>query len=161
MFTSWYSSDMLRVFSALLCVCILQGCGVRSPIVRFTGAEVIESTPEAIALNAEFDISNTNDNPLRLNFYEYTVSMGNHTVYRGKTAPNLTVPRWATVKSLIPIVIRRDRLPPIGEQVSWKLSGSLGYYHPSAISETLMNLHIWKSKASVRASEELEVPHIN
>jgi hypothetical protein len=152
---------MLRILSFLLCICVLEGCGVRAPTVRFTGAEVTQSTTEAIALNAEFDISNTNDEPLRLDYYKYTVSAGNHTVYQGISVPNLTIPRWATISSSIPIVIRRDRLPAIGEQVAWKLSGSLSYYPPSAIAETLMNLGIWKPKTTVHAREDLEVPRIN
>jgi len=145
----------------MFCLCALQACGVRAPIVRFAGAEVSQSTPEAIALQAEFEISNTNDEPLRLKYFEYTVSSDGHTVYRGRTSPGLTVARWATIQSHIPIVIRREKLPPVGSPVAWKLSGTLSYYPPSAIAETLMNLGVWQPKTSVRAHEELEVPLIN
>jgi len=139
----------------------LQACGVRVPIVRFTGAEVSQSTAEAIALRAEFEISNTNDEPLRLKFYEYTVHADGHTVYRGRISPGLTVPRWTTVESHIPIVIRRENLTSVGTLTGWKLSGTLSYYPPSAIADTLMNLGIWQPKTSVRAQDEFEVPRIN
>ena len=146
---------MLRSFLFLIVTLALQACGVRAPIVNFTGATISESTPEAIALAAEFEISNTNDEPLRLEYYNYTVTAGGRTVYHGTAAAELTVPRWAFISSTIPIVIRREDIHT-QEAISWNLSGSVSYIPPTALAETLLRTGIWKPTTSIRANGTLE-----
>ena len=148
---------MIRVLVIISILCSAQGCGVRAPLTQFTGSSVTQSTPEAIALNANFVISNTNDEPLKLKFYDYTVTADGRTVYRGRASAEQTVPRWATVKGSIPIVIRREYLPAI-ERVDWTLTGRLSYIPPTAIAETLLKSGFWEPTTSVHASDVLYIP---
>ena len=148
---------LLRV---LVCLFVLQGCGVRAPMATFKGATVTESTPDAIAIQAEFEISNTNDEPLELKLYEYTVFSGGHTLYRGVASAQQTVPRWATIHSSIPIVIRRDAIPFEG-RVTWQLSGSLGYIPPTALAETLLKSGLSKPATSIRAHGAFDISLID
>jgi hypothetical protein len=126
----------------------------------FQGATVTESTPDAIALQADFEISNTNDEPLELKMYEYTVFAGGRTLYSGVASAQQTVPRWATVHSSIPIVIRRDAIPYDG-RVSWQLSGTLGYIPPTALAETLLKSGFMKPSTSIHAHGVFDIPLID
>ena len=139
---------------------IFQGCGVRSPIAQFNGAIVTQSTPEAIALTAQFEIANTNDEPLQLKLYNYTVTSNGRTVYRGKASAEQSVPRWSTTQSSIPIVIRRADMKGAGE-TAWHLTGSLSYIPPKAISETLLKIGIWEPSIQVRANGVIDPPRTN
>jgi hypothetical protein len=142
-----------------MCVPFLQACGVRAPVAHFTGVTVTQSTPEAFALEATFDISNTNDEPLRLEYYKYYVTTGGKTVYSGKAAAELTIPRWASITSSIPFVIRRE---DIGMQdvVTWKLEGTLSYIPPTAVAETLLKTGVLEPTTTVRAHGAVAVPVI-
>ena len=151
---------MLRFCLLLLGMYALQGCGVRAPITQFTGLTITQSTPEAIALDAEFEISNTNDEPLKLKYYEYVVYAGGRTVYRGYASAEQTVPRWATIQSTVPFVIRRDDIQA-GEAIEWQLTGSLSYIPPTALAETLLKTGLSKPTTSVRARGVIEIPLIN
>jgi len=157
---SWYSNGMLRLFQLLLCVCVMYGCGIRAPITQFKSATITQSTPVAIVLNAEFEISNTNDEPLQLKYYEYSVFVDGRTVYHGSASAEQTVPRWSTIQSSIPIVIRRDDLHA-NDLITWQLSGTLSYIPPKAIAETLLNRGIWKPTTPVHAHGSFETPRIN
>ena len=119
---------MFRILFLLFSVLIIQGCGVRSPIARFNGAMVTQSTPEAIALTAQFEIANTNDEPLQLKFYNYTVTSGGRTVYRGMASAEQSVPRWSAMQSSILEVFMSPSQTLYSEQLSmlkWILSWGL------------------------------------
>ena len=151
---------MFRILFLLFSVLIIQGCGVRSPIARFKGAMVTQSTPEAIALTAQFEIANTNDEPLQLKFYNYTVTSGGRTVYRGMASAEQSVPRWSAMQSSIPIVIRREDMQGDGDTV-WHLSGTLSYIPPKAMAETLLNIGIWEPSIQIRAEGVVDLPRTN
>lgn len=155
--TTWYSSSMVRLISMLVLTGgLLLGCGVRAPIAKFKGASISESTPAAIAMQIEFEISNTNDEPIQLKMYTYRVSAGGRTIYSGEASAEQTIPRWATIQSSIPFVIRRDSLQST-DQIIWQLSGTLSYIPPNAIAETLLNTGIFKPTTSIRATGVLDV----
>tara|TARA_B100001964_G_C14101265_1_gene539436 strand:+ start:193 stop:630 length:438 start_codon:yes stop_codon:yes gene_type:complete len=132
------------------------GCGVRAPLTQFKGSSVTQVTPEAVSLNATFDISNTNDKPLKLKYYEYAVMSNGRTVYRGRASAEQTVPRWATVQNTIPIVIRTEYLKA-NQPVTWNLSGRLSYIPPTALAETLLKTGFWEPKTSIRASDDVAI----
>ena len=145
----------------LLCAsCGLQACSVREPIAQFETASIVQSTPEAIALSAEFEISNTNDEPLKLERYTYTVYSKGKEVYQAERAAELTVPRWTSMKSSIPIVIRREDLG-VSEQAAWNLQGSITYIPPTALAETLLQTGLWTPTTTIRAHGAFTVPRVN
>lgn len=151
---------MIRLLVFMVSYFVVTGCGVRAPLTQYYETTIIQSTPEAIAMEVEFDVSNTNDEPLRLTTYQYTVSAGGSTVYRGKYSAQQTVPRWSTVRSTIPIVIRRDAIRG-SQHVAWRLSGSLGYIPPTEFAETLLKSGLWKPTTVVRAHGSATMPPIN
>ena len=151
---------MIRPVLLALVLVGMSGCGVRAPMTKFNNAVIMQSTADAIALLVEFDVSNTNDEPLHLKLYEYTVFANGNTVYKGKVSAEQTIPRWSTVTSRIPVVIRRDDLLGI-ETVTWRLSGSLGYVATSAFAQTLFNTGLSKTSTPVRAHGSMSISPID
>ena len=136
------------------------GCSIRQPKTQFIGASVTQSTPEAFSLEVEFEIFNTNDQPLELMAYDYIVSANGLTMYNGLASAEQTIPRWSSIKNTIPVVFRRDEMIGLGE-VSWSLSGTLGYVPPKAFSETLLTSGIWKPSTPIRAHGLVQVPAVD
>ncbi|MBC8201926.1 MAG: hypothetical protein H8E86_07745 [Planctomycetes bacterium] len=146
----------------IVCICTLfvsVGCGIRQPIPQFKQATITQSTPEAVAFDVTFEISNTNSIPLQLLMYTYQVSAGGSNVYSGLSSAEKTVPRSSSILSTIPVVIPRSVL--LGrDSFTWQLRGTLGFIPPKAMSESLHDAGIWKPSTSVRAHGLIHVPEI-
>lgn len=127
------------------------GCGTRAPLTQCMGSTNFQATPTAIAMDVEFEICNTNDIPLQLMIYNYSVTLNGQTVYKGKTSAQQTVPQWSTTRSYIPVVIRKDEIAN-AETLSWQLSGTLGYVPPSAFAEALLTSGLWETTTRITAS---------
>ena len=141
----------MRLLTLLLFTGIcLFGCGVRAPLTQFTSSTITNATSEAIEMDVEFEISNTNDLPIRLMMYNYAVTADGRTVFIGKSDAQLTVPRWSTTRNSIPVVISRDAISD-SENVAWELTGTLGYVPPSAFAEALRTSGLWETSTSVKA----------
>jgi hypothetical protein len=151
---------MKRVNILMLLFICFAGCSVRQPKAQFISASITQSTPEAFSMDIEFEIFNTNDEPLQLMEYDYVVSANGTTVYTGLASAEQTIPRWSSITNTIPVVLRRDSV--LGtDQVAWNLSGTLGYVPPKAFSETLLTSGIWKPSASIRAHGLVQVPAVD
>ncbi|MBC8523369.1 hypothetical protein H8D29_05525 [PVC group bacterium] len=135
----------------------LSGCGVRAPIAQYHASQLTASTPDAISLVVEFNISNTNDEPIHLLQYKYLVTVNNSTVYHGLAQSQRTLPRWSTVAATIPVVIPREYLLATND-LSWRLSGSLEYVSSGALAETLLDSRLWKPSTSIGASDSFVIP---
>ena len=138
-------------------ICLF-GCGVRAPLTQFTSSTITNTTSEAIEMDVEFEISNTNDLPIRLMMYNYTVTADGRTVFTGKSDAQLTIPRWSTTRSSIPVVIRKDAITDL-ENVAWELSGSLGYVPPSEFAEALRTSGLWETSTRVNAQGVVSIPN--
>ena len=64
----------------------------RKPIAEYTSSNLTESLPGAVSLDVAFDLSNNNDEPVRLVQFRYTVSVAGDTVYRGLAEAEQTLP---------------------------------------------------------------------
>ena len=111
-------------------------------------------------MGVSFEITNTNDEPLRLMTYNYTVTANGMAVFTGKFAAEQTVPRWSSIESTIPIVIRRHTIQG-ASKITWQLSGSLGFIPPTAFSETLRNVGLWRPTISIRGHGAVPVPPLD
>ncbi len=151
---------MHKVIAILFLFVGLIGCGVRKPMVQYRNATIVQSTPEAFSLEVAFEIFNTNDEPLKLLMYDYSVSANGSTVYTGLSSAEQTVPRWSSVVNSIPVVVRKETIRG-RDQIAWSLQGTLGYIPPKALAETMRDTGIWKPNASVRAHGLLQVPEID
>ena len=150
---------MIRLIPCICALFVGIGCGIRQPITQFKGATVTQSTPEAVAFDVTFEISNTNSVPLQLLMYTYQVSAGGSDVYLGFASAEKTVPRSSSIMSTIPVVVPRSAL--LGrDSFTWQLRGSIGYIPPKAMSESLHDAGIWKPSTPVRAHGLMQVPEI-
>ena len=141
----------MRLLTLLLFtgICFL-GCGIRAPLTHFKSSTISNTTSKAIEMNVEFEISNTNDLPIRLMMYDYAVTANGKTVFRGKSSAQRTVPRWSTTSSSVPVVIRRDTISN-PEHITWELTGSLSYVPPSAFAEALRTSGLWETSTKITA----------
>tara|TARA_B100000959_G_scaffold216706_1_gene228424 strand:- start:74 stop:523 length:450 start_codon:yes stop_codon:yes gene_type:complete len=147
----------MRLLTSLLFsgICFF-GCGVRAPLTQFTSSTISNTAPEAIEMDVEFEISNTNDLPIRLMMYNYAVTANGRTVFTGKSSAQRTVPRWSTTRSSIPVVIRKDEISD-PEHVAWELTGSLGYVPPNALAEALRTSGLWETSTKVNAQGVISI----
>jgi hypothetical protein len=151
---------MLKLCIFLFAGFCVVGCGVRKPMAQFQQATIAQSTPEAFSLAVAFEVFNTNDEPLQLMMYDYVVKANGVVVYEGFASAEQSVPRESSVVNAIPIVFRRESI--VGkEQVAWNLQGTLGFIPPKAISETLLDIGIWKPMTSIRAHGLVQVPEFD
>jgi LEA14-like dessication related protein len=133
-----------------LSVLCISGCGVRAPLTQFTSSTITNTTSETIEMAVEFEVFNTNDLPIRLMMYDYTVTADGRTIFTGKSSAQFTVPRWSMTHNSIPVVISRDAISD-SENVAWELTGTLGYVPPSAFAEALRTSGLWETSTSVKA----------
>lgn len=144
------------VFLAISGLCLL-GCSIHAPIVRYQASSVTSSTPEAIGIELEFEIANTNNELIKLIEYQYDVFAHGQHLYSGKQMALQSIPRWSTMQGTIPVVIRRSDLN--GQQIlDWNMTGSLRYNERGAFAETLLNSGLWKPSSQVYAHGVLEIP---
>lgn len=150
------------MFRGILCLILLScfGCGPRPPVARFAASRVVEVLPEAVAFEVEFELSNTNDEPIELLEYTYSVHVNGQAVYSGRASGARTLPRWSAVRAALPVVIRRDQLPG-GGVVEWSLSGTLTYASPGALAETLQDSRLWRPSIAIAASDRTSVPDLS
>jgi hypothetical protein len=80
-------------------------------------------------------------------------------MYVGFASAEKTIPYSSSITNSIPVVIPREFVVD-QDELSWQLSGTLGYIPPKAMSETLVDMGIWKPMVSVRAHDVLQVPAI-
>lgn len=145
------------MFLLQVCFFALIGCGVRAPQVHYLESSVTQSTPEAVAMEIEFEVSNNNDEPLQLTLFDYTVSVDGNIVYRGKHSAQQTVPTATAVTSKIPAVIQRNQILGL-QNATWRLSGLLGYIPPKEFTKTLLKSGIWKPTTQVHAHGSFQIP---
>lgn len=136
------------------------GCSTsRAPVAQYKSSLITESLPSAISLDLEFDLSNNNDEPLKLVTYRYYVSVNRDVVYRGIADAQQTLPRGSTTKTTIPIVVPRAYL--VGQDtVVWHMRGTLEYLSHGALAETLVDSKLWQPSTTVAASDYFVVPPI-
>ena len=153
---------MTRTTACLLGIAAMLagGCGLRPPIATYSGSRVVESTPQAVAIDVEFELSNDNNESIELRDFTYAVTANGRHVYEGRQAAERTLPRRSIVHASIPLVIRRDDLPQSGD-VDWRLSGSLGYVAPGAFAETLLDIRIWQPTTAISAADTTIIPSSN
>ena len=134
------------------------GCGTsRPPIAQYSSSTMIDSYPLAVSFDASFELSNTNDEPMKLVQYTYTVSVDGNTVYQGFAEAEQTLPRGSTTSTSIPIVVPRTYI--IGQgTIEWHLRGRLDYLSHGALAETLFDSKLWQPSISIAASDSFVVP---
>ncbi|UCD74663.1 MAG: LEA type 2 family protein [Phycisphaerales bacterium] len=139
-------------FVPVLLICAaLTGCSVyRAPTIAVAGAEVIETTDEAMAIRFALDLTNLNDEALELLQFDYGLSVDGRRVYSGRRAAEATLRAGGEKRLFVPAVLRYDLMgwetgaqPP---DIGYKLSGSLLYVTPGEIAEILLDTGVRKPR---------------
>ncbi len=142
---------MLLRICILFAASVVVGCSTRAPITTYKHSLASSSSDEAIAIDAVFHVSNTNDEPIELLLYEYAVSVNGNRVFEGLHEAKLTVPRWSIIESQLPIVIPIEYF---GSDITeWQLSGTLSYVESDAFADTLRKAGLSKPSTSIRARD--------
>ena len=130
------------------------GCSTRAPIAAYQHAVATELNSDARSFGAVFKVSNTNNEPIELLLYEYSVSVDGARVFTGLHEAKLTVPRWSAIESTIPIVIPTSAIK--SKQGEWRLSGTLSYIESDAFADTLMKAGFSKPSTSISARDTFD-----
>ena len=150
----WYSRHMLIRICLLFILIFSIGCSTRAPIATYQHAVATELNSDAGSFEVVFNVSNTNNEPIELLLYEYSVSVDGTHVFAGLHQAKLTVPRWSGIKSSIPIVIPTSAIK--SKQGEWSLSGTLSYIESDAFADTLMKAGFSKPSTSISARDTFD-----
>ncbi|MCH2147215.1 MAG: hypothetical protein MK073_05305 [Phycisphaerales bacterium] len=130
------------------------GCSTRAPIATYQHAVSTEIDSDAASFEAVFNVSNTNNEPIELLLYEYSVSVDGSHVFTGLHEAKLTVPRWSVIESSIPIVVPASALEH--STGGWQLQGTLSYIESDAFADTLRKAGFSKPSTSVFARDTFD-----
>lgn len=141
-----------RAFVVVMFICaFLAGCsGYRAPSIAVAGAEVIETTEEAMAIRFALDLTNPNQEALELREFDYALAVDGRKVYSGRRSAEATLRAGGTKRLFIPAVLRFDLMGwdadarPAG--VGYSLTGSLLYVTPGEIAEILLDTGVRKPR---------------
>lgn len=141
-----------RASALVLLACVLlAGCsGYRAPSINVAGAEVIETTEEAVAIRFALDLVNPNPEALELRQFDYALAVDGRKVYSGRRSAEATLRAGGTKRLFIPAVVRYDlmgwdaRAHPA--EVGYSLNGSLLYVTPGEIAEILLDTGVRKPR---------------
>jgi len=123
---------------------------------------VIETSREAMTLHIAADLSNPNDEPLKLLSFSYQVKMDGLKVYQGERAAEATLAANEQRQVIIPAVIRfadaggSVAAPPAN--IIYSISGSLQYITPGEIAQILFDSGVRKPKAGFQGNVLLDIP---
>jgi LEA14-like dessication related protein len=135
----------------------LGGCSsYKDPSVKIIGASVVETSGEAMTLRIAADLTNPNDEPLKLLTFSYHVDVDGHRVYRGVRAAEATLAANEQRQVSLPAVVRFADLhgSPTSQPVNaeYTVSGSLQYVTPGEIAQILFDSGVRKPKTGFRGT---------
>ena len=133
--------------SGLLGTLALTGCsGAQSPRLTVTGASIKERTDTAAVIAFTIDAENPNGDALPLQDVTYTVRRGGKEVFSGTRSAEAVIRRFGRQEFQLPASF----LAAAGEDVAgeYEISGTVLYFAPGALSETLFDQSIVKPDVS-------------
>lgn len=138
----------------------LAGCsGYRDPSIVLSDARVLESTDEALTLRFTMDLTNPNDDPLKLVQFEYDLMVDGVKVYSGMRAAEATLASNSERQMHIPAVVLLDdlgwtptALPPAA---GYSIRGSVEYVTPGEIAQILFDTGVRTPQANFRGAGEV------
>ncbi|MEE2819739.1 MAG: hypothetical protein VX615_03910 [Planctomycetota bacterium] len=138
----------------LFAMSFIIGCSTRAPIATYQHAVASELNSDAASFDAVFTVSNTNNEPIELLLYEYSVSVDGAHVFTGLHEAKLTIPRWSFIESSSPVVVPARAIQT--KQGVWRLSGTLSYIESDAFADTLMKAGFSKPSTPISARDTFD-----
>ncbi len=151
-----------RLFWVILIALLPGGCsGYQAPSIAVRDAMVTDITAEALALDFALDLTNSNDEELKLLWFDYRLSLGSHHVYTGRRAAEATLSANSTKQLTIPGVVpfadvgwQMEHYP---DRADYALTGSLLYITPGQIAEVLLDTGVRKPRVSFAATGTVDL----
>jgi len=133
-------------------------CSARSPIATYVKSEIVAVSEDAVALDVTFSFANTNNEPIELLAFDYSVLAHNRKVYAGVHEAKLTIPRQSEIQNTIPVVISR---PVFKKNVflTWQLNGKVDYLAADALAKTLRSAGLSQPSSPIFAQDKMQIPN--
>lgn len=114
-----------------------------------------ERTDEAAALNLDLTLVNPNAEPLRLQEFDYSLSVAGKTIFTARRAALATLPAQGQSQMVLPGVVRYDQTgwtaAALPESVDWSISGVVTYIAPGSVAEILFDTGVRRPSADFSA----------
>ena len=148
--------------AVMIVVATLNGCAAyHDPAISVTGAKLVETTDEALAVRFGLDLHNPNDESLTLLEFNYELKIDGRQVYSGTRAGETVLAIRGDKHVEIPGVVRFDRtgwsagaIPPTAR---YEIKGRLTYITPGKIVQILFDTGVRKPRAPFAGSGEVEL----
>lgn len=124
----------------VLAACLLAGCDT-PPNVAVESVHCVavgQSSPTYVELGVDLLLENPTDNPIQLETFEYSLSVGSSGRWSGSWSALRTLPARKTVRMQLPAVVE-DPFTVDAENTSWQISGSISYKAPGRLAQILFD----------------------
>lgn len=130
------TSAILRIL-ALAAATLTAACST-PPAIRVTGVDVVEVGASTCELAVRMEIQNPTGAPIRLDTWDYTLSVRGQQVYEGQWVAAITIPPESRVLTAIPAVVPSTMNP--GPDAGWRVGGWIRYLEPARFSQMLYDI---------------------
>lgn len=123
---------------------LVAGCSsYHDPAMTVADITVRERTADAIVLEFTIEAVNSNEVPLPLREFSYTVSLDGRAVYTGYRSPEATLRRFGTQRLKVPAVIPTSDVAVLPAGSAWcRLSGTMTYITPGELAQVLFDADV-------------------
>ncbi|MHC4990394.1 MAG: hypothetical protein ACYTGC_05380 [Planctomycetota bacterium] len=144
----------------LLVLAGASGCSTfRDPVVESGDAVLMDRSEDALQIGVPMQLSNPNDEALKLLQFDYTLVADGRLVFRGRRAALATLGQNGTRLIVLPAVVPFESMgwetPP--GSVDYRLSGSLLYVTPGALAETLLDIGLRRPRMRIVAEGTVQL----
>ncbi len=118
----------------------MAGCGT-GPSVRVTAVDLVTAGQEASEYALRLELTNPGATPIRLDEFEYSLSMPGASAYHGKWITGRTIPAHETVTESVPAVILSPSVA-LTTPAPWQAKGEIRYLATNRLAQMLFDAGI-------------------
>jgi hypothetical protein len=137
------TSAILRT-GLIAALALLAACST-PPGIRVTGVDVVEVGESTSEVAVRLEIQNPTAEPIRLDTWDYSLSVKGRQVYAGTWVAAITVPAESRILTAIPAVVPNASNP--GPDAAWRVNGWIRYLEPTRFSQMLYDLGLNRPSA--------------
>lgn len=138
------TSVILRIL-ALATTLLATACST-PPAIRVTGVDVVETGASGCEVAVRMEIVNPTGAPIRLDTWDYSLSVRGQQVYSGQWVASITIPPESRVLTAIPAVVPAASNP--GPDAAWRVGGWIRYLEPARFSQMLYDIGLNRPSTS-------------
>ncbi len=146
---AWFARWRGLVISSLTPLLLLGCSRFAAPRIEVVDASVEAQTDIAVQIGLVVEITNPNDEPIKLLACDYDLFVEGQRVYGGRRASEETLNQRSRRRLVFPAVVRYEQLhwpqtaPP---SFAYRVSGTLHYSTPGELAETLLDTGLRRPK---------------